>query len=219
MKPYTYIVGLLILFNLSACRQEHRLQTEEDFYAWINEPENGLMQERYINNIHLEIKYLPNELLILQEWQQHNRDTILLDSLKEQYQHAKTFVLTIGPDERDGKKAEDILFKGIGTYEEYREKLLSLSFGIEAFVSLKVDDIELKPVLSHLENVYGLVNSRKINIVFVPQSAEQESLLNSKDLDFTFNDEFFRTGIHHFIFRQDAINKIPKIKFTQHDAE
>jgi hypothetical protein len=190
--------------------------TEQEYYAWINKAENGLVKERYVNHTHFKVNLLPSDLLLLRALKTlPSAEQADLDSISRDLQHSTTFVITIGPDQREQEGRRDIVFSGVASYEEYRDKLMRLNFEMEEMILLKVGNEQLKPALTNFENVYGLTDHRKVNLVFVAKNEEQGKQIRQGDLELLFDDRIFNTGINRFVFRRADIEEVPNINLPQ----
>jgi hypothetical protein len=85
---------------------------------------------------------------------------------------------------------------------------------MEDFVQLKMGESKYKPVLSSMENTYGIGQSRDIMIVFSPSSLKDNGFLSSKELDFVYNDEIFEVGKCHFVFDRSDLKSAPDFPFA-----
>jgi hypothetical protein len=182
-----------------------------EYSNFINNPDNGLIVTRKINGLKISVKYLPAEYLEYKEMQ-GDKEVIKnqLDSLKKEYENSITFLMSIGPDEDKGNK-NDIMFDKIANYKEYAERLLSLNFEIDKNITLKTGNLELKPVLSALENTYGLSKSRNIVFAFAVTKADKEEIEKSNELDFSYSDDLFQLGLMHFNFSKNKLENLPLI--------
>lgn len=208
LKQAIYFLMLVILF--SSCKKQ-QVNSVADYSKWINDPDNGLIITRKVNGLELSVKYLPSEYLQYKDLQRdgkmHQTET---KEVKNDYKNTLTFLITVGPDEEKGNK-NDIMFNEISNYKEYTERLLSMNFEMDNNIVLKAGDIELKPVLSALENTYGLSKSRSIVIAFAPTDTQRKQLESSDEIDFTYSDELFDMGTMHFNFSGKDINHLPYI--------
>ncbi|HET6243903.1 MAG: hypothetical protein H0V01_04455 [Bacteroidetes bacterium] len=177
----------------------------------MNNLENGLIKSKSINGIKVTAKYLPPEFLVYKDLKTHDEfNTFLKDSLMEWYKFNHTFLLNIALDE-ENKNDMDVMRYGVKNYEEYKEKFISMNFDLTDFISLKIKDKKLSPVLINLENVYGLSKDRNVHLVFTTD--EKTNYTDFEELDLVYNDEIFETGINHFVFQKKDIESIPLIKF------
>ena len=202
-----------LLFGLSACQERAAsFKDVHELSKWMNNPKNGLVKTKSISGIKLTVRYLPAEYVAYQELKDNeNTSDAAKDSVLALYKNNLTFLFSIGPDESYSSEI-DIMRLGIGNYDEYSERALKLNFGMDEYVILKMGERKYQPVLSTLENVYGLSKQRNIYFVFAPEEPEADFRKNEK-LDFVFDDEIFNTGISHFIFLSENIKKIPSLSF------
>ena len=202
MKHFIYLLSLILLFS---CKRQ-QVNSVSYYSKWINNPDNGLFITRKINGLQLSIKYLPSEFLEYKD--REGNESAHLE--QNDYKNTLTFLMTIGPDEEKGNK-NDIMFDEISSYKEYTERLLALNFEIDKNITLKTRDLELKPVLSNLENTYGLSKNRSIVIAFAPTDEQRKKIEKADELEFTYSDELFDMGTMHFNFSGSDINHLPYI--------
>ena len=206
------ILAILVALLTNSCNQG--FQSATDMFQWINDPDNGLVKTKTINGIEIELKFLPPEFLTYREVKRlNNYSEEYVDSLLNYYRNSYSFLLKIGPDEKN--QDQDIMLKGVTSIEEFNIRAQKLNFEIGEYVSLTADNIEYEPVLSNMENVYGMHSHRNIYLVFSPNDNNM-SLLEAKKLDIRFNDELFETGISHFVYIKKNINNIPEVKFWKY---
>ena len=205
-----YIIGLLIICTLLFSCERKEVSSVAEYSKWINNPANGLIATRKINGLQISVKYLPAEYLEYKDIQEDEDSKKQVDDIKKEYKNSITFLMTIGPDEEKGNK-NDIMFDRIKNYKEYSERLLSLNFAISDNIQLKAGDVILKPVLSALENTYGLSKNRNIVFAFAPSETEKQLIESCSELDFTYADELFQLGYMHFTFKENNFKKLPTI--------
>lgn len=212
MKWLIHITLITTLF--SSCSSEEIFKSEASYNAALNNTDYGLVKTKTVNGIIMSVRYLPTDLLVLREL--NNRTTVSqaeLDSLRQQYVNSKTFVLTLTPDTNQTKA--DLMFGGVGSKEEYQEKVLKLNFGMDQYTSLHSLNAEYTPVLTNMENIYGLKASRDFNIVFVPRSVDEKlDYESSESLKFVFDDPYFKTGLNQFVFTKDDMTSSPGFTFN-----
>lgn len=204
-------IGLLSIVFLQGC-SSNSINEYKDYLSWLNDKDNGLVFDKEINGIQIKVKHLPSNFLAYQDLiNEKNVSKSKADSLIQSYDKSLTFLLTLGIDGE--KRKGDIMYQGVQDYEDYKRKLYHLNFDIENRISLKMEGKEYKPVLSNLENVYGLTDSRKIMLVFVPHEKKEETFYASNQIQFTYDDDLFNTGINHFTFNRKDINNTPTFTF------
>lgn len=204
-------IGALSLLILASCGQK-AITSFEDYLAWLNDEENGLVMSKEAGGISIKVKQLPSNYLAYQDLiKQSTIKKTEADSIIKSYDKSLTFLMTIGVD-GDVKKG-DIMYQGVKDYEEYKRQLYAMNFDIENDITIKIDGKTYRPVLSNLENVYGLTESRNITIVFVPETEKEQSFYLSEEVQFSYEDELFDTGINHFTFYRENINNSPTFTF------
>lgn len=190
------------------------IESDHEMLRWINNEENGFTQSKYANGLKLTVKYLPMEYLVLKELKSsktYSRKTV--DSLIGRYKNSKAFVFTISPDERE-ESGSDVMYKNVQSLSEFKQRVWDMNFNINQFVKLKSDKSEFEPVLSTMENIYGLGKQRSVYFVF-SDNEKSKGLHEATDLDFVYTDEIYNTGISHFIFKKDDLDKLPKVNFLK----
>lgn len=213
MKRIVYIglgLSLCISALILASGPTTEVHSFREYVEYLSDPDNGLVKERFVNGLKLRVKYLPPDYMAYQELSKDNGWTREAhDSLRSYYAECFNVVLSIGPD--DETATGDIMMAGVRSYEDYANNVYDMNFSMERFISLKADSREYKPVLSTLENVYGLQQHRNIVLAFV-DNHRGEDLRRSETLDVVFRDELFRTGINHFVFLQSDVQSVPQLK-------
>ena len=200
--PFTYLqfLGLLLLYSC----QQSSFTSESAFYKWWNNPQNGLVKEREIGNLHIEVKYVPPKFSSFNEMKGDQFSKFQLDSLTNIYSKLRTFTITLEPI--NDLKEHDLLQATSANFQEYRKKVIDLNFNTTDFISLKTGNKTFEPVISRMDNLYDLSPKKKLTVVFASKTIHQD-LLSDERLDFVFNDLLFNTGINHFVFNKEEIDQ------------
>lgn len=179
-----------------------------EYNKWLSNSENGCKVIKEVNGMIIEVKYLPINYLALKELDA-NRTTQQFDSLVKIYQYSTTFSITFKP--KEGHQGNDVMFDGISDYKGYIERAMELNFDLESKIKLNANNQTYSPVLSSLENTYGLTKGRQVYLVFADKTQKGE-LEKSSTIDLVYADETYNLGILHFTFDYNAIKKnLPKI--------
>jgi len=206
------LIALILVFS-SCWSEPNQIDKMHSYLAWINDEANGLVKTRYINGIKLSLKYLSPEYLVYKDFPDITSTSSLKknDSLIKAFANSLSFMLSIGPDERD-EDGVDITHRKISNYKEYAERIHTLNFDMENYFLLKTEDNEFMPVLSSMENTYELTKGRNIILVFAPHTEDQTTdFYSSGELDIVYHDELFDTGTSHFVFDRAEISKASQI--------
>lgn len=194
---FLFLIGIFVIFS---CNKK---PTYEEVSAMIEKASSGLNQEREVNGVKVKIKYLPSNYLAYQEAVKlENLSVKSYDSLLNYYNNTYTFVMSIGPS--SDLERGDIMVEGVRDMKEYSERFLNMNFNIENKVNLQDEEEINMPILSHMENIYGLEKSRNILFVF---NKNKKSPLDGQ-LNFIYEDELFGMGTLHFGFDKNELNKI-----------
>ncbi|MBI4646902.1 MAG: hypothetical protein HY738_10000 [Bacteroidia bacterium] len=211
-----YISYIVIFVIITSCSDKTQLNTFQEYAEYLNDPENGLIKIKTVNGYELKVHYLPPAYSAYLELSQ---DSVITkkeaDSVLKDYLDGLTFMLSIGPDKNRGYSG-NIMYNGITKYEEYKERLINLSFSIENFVTLKTGNEIYSPVLSSFDFEYGLKENKNILFVFLPIN-NNNSFHTSDNLDFVFEDFVFDTGMNHFVFNRKDINSLPEFNFWNYE--
>ncbi|MBO9703619.1 MAG: hypothetical protein J7604_25670 [Sporocytophaga sp.] len=211
MKVRFYIPFLLLPLLISCSKS--KISNFTEYMKWINNPEHGLVKEKYVSGLKISVKYLPPDFLAHKELKRmESRVETTKDSLVNLYSKSKTFLITIAPDEREGEKKGDLMLTGISNYREYKERVFDLNFNLEEYVELIAGKEVYEPVLSGMINGYDLTNKKEFYLVFSEKQGQQ-GLDQSKEMDLVFDDEFFNSGRTHFLFKQEHLASIPQFVF------
>jgi len=191
---------------LWSCNREKQLLTANDYLAWMDDEANGLVRAHHVNGMEVRVKYLPAEYLVHRELGVSSTRQ-QRDSLLKLYESSLSFLMTLGPDAAKGERG-DVMQRGLQKYSEYAERVHTMNFDLEQLVRVEGNGISVRPVLSAMENTYGLQESRSIIFAFALEPAQRTQLL-SGDIDFIYEDELFELGILHFAFNQKDLQQLP----------
>ncbi len=210
------LVFFVFLFvSMSACSFFNKEKDPAEYFAWLNDPDNGLIKQKRINGLLLTVKYLPADLLAYQDCKNNKSYTpAQKDSLIKSYSNTMTFLLTVAPDETDSTSViKDVMYYNLENQEEFQHRAETMNFEMEKYVELKTSDsLIYSPVLTNMENTYSLTNGRNITCVFAPMKNKEE-FKKVKEFDFVWDDAIFQSGLNHFVFDNNSIFSSPRLKF------
>ncbi|MBI5539681.1 MAG: hypothetical protein HY951_06450 [Bacteroidia bacterium] len=205
--PLVFVICIVASFVFSGCKKSDP-ETYNEYLSWINDPDNGYIKERRVWGIVYQARYLPSDYLVLKDLKDKTIDLKNTDSLFSIYDSCLTIMLTIGPNNELQEKT-DLFMNGVKDLNEFKERVQLLSFNMSEQIKLKTGNLISKPVLYNYENIYGLKPDRDFIFVFAPESLSQKEFYSSDTLDVIYEDKIFGTGIHHFIFLRNQINRKP----------
>lgn len=196
-----FLYSTVVIFILS-CGQndEKRIQ---NVYKWINDEDNGLKKTKIIDDVQITVKYLPAELQAYRDLEE-NEAKSNFDSLVRSYSHQKSFMVSF----KSMDDSKNIMYKDVSDKDDYDQRIKDLSFDIGRKLKMTICGSDLRPTLFHYEPNYGSSKTANIYVVF-----SGEKVMNCDDaFNIAYYDHVFGTGISHFTFKQNDINRIPKLK-------
>ena len=207
-----FILNLLLLgcfFSTVSCKSS--IEEEHEYLSYINDATHGLVKEKRVGDLIVQVKYLPSDLLAWKELHTKKSTAQQKDSISTLYDQSITFLLSVSPDSSKGA-TDDILYRGVSDEQSFKQRVSELNFDIERMLKLNAGNKEYYPALAVMENTYGTSSTKNFYIVF---SAEDKKKIGTayKELDLVFTDELFATGINHFVFEQEAIEHIPSFNW------
>lgn len=206
MVKNSFKVFIAILICLIFSCRNSELEYKE-YLKYLADKDNGLVKEASAGGVKVKVKYLPTDYLIYKA--AHNSDSVAskaqIENLHKEYENSLTFILTLGP--ADGESFS-ITRVGINSYEEFAQRIETMSFNMKEYISLVVGDKEYKPDLIQLESINSLEQSKNIIVVFNTVDKAGVNIMQD-DLVFIYNDELFLTGVNKFKFKKSDLVHIP----------
>jgi hypothetical protein len=202
------VIGSIALL-LTGCAARSRDRVDLGFLeGYARNAENGLTRSRAVNGIRTTVSLVPPVVGALREWKR-STDTCgpALDQLIDQHNDQLSFVLNLAAD---GEHAQgDVMYAGVTDLESYKQQAFNLNFSWDQYVELRCGDQRYAPVLSTLENTYGLTHDRNVVLVFAPPTTGDSAFYASETLDLVVHDAWFGTGSQHFKFQRADLQKVP----------
>jgi len=201
------VITVLVFLSCS----KTAFDSEEEFYKWVNDADNGFVKVQESNGFRLEVKCLPTDYLTYLELSKRDKPYTKNDitQLQKEFGESKTFVLTIEHED----KAVDPTYYNVMDMPEYKERIRKLNFNMKEHIYIKGNDgSEITPVLATMENIYQVSNKKTLYLVF----PNTDNKLNEAEMiDLVFEDTFLKTGINHFKFSNKDLNRLPKFNFIK----
>lgn len=197
----------LVLSVLCACKPS--VLDYKSYMAYLANKDNGLTKENAAAGIKLKVKYLPLDYQVynaIKSLDAGSKETE--SSIRKSYENSLTFLFTLGPDDDE---SFSITRLGVKNYEEFAQRIETMSFGMKEFITLRVKDKEYKPDLAQMESINSLEQSKSIIVVFNAVDSTGAKIMND-DLTFVYSDEIFNTGISRFDFKLADIKGLPALK-------
>lgn len=199
------IILIIVTFMYSCKSDKHSIPVSLDFKgfeSWISDEENGLVKIREYHGLEFSMFYLPSTYLAYKDKKQAN--IMNKDSLIDYYSQTLNFMMRV----RLIDKNPNVLYLGISSIEEYKERIMQLNFGLDSLLKMHIKSKEYVPILTSFENTYGISPYANVNIVFILPKDIKEG----DEVDISFQDDIFNTGIQHFLFDYTQMKTVPIIK-------
>ena len=193
----------VIGFLFASCSNE---VSRDEFVKYMNAPENGLVKTKAVGDVQVSLQLVPSQFLAYNEMDASFQAS--LDSVNKLYNESYNFMLSLSNTKNNEEK--DIMYKELGGIEEFRRRSEMMNFNLDNYCWVNTPSGEIHPVLSNMENTYGLSKARKIHFVFGKKS-EQVDLTQFDELKISFDDPLFGTGKTNFIFNKSDLDKIPRL--------
>ncbi len=205
MKVISFVTLALLFFSCSDKNAGAGLDYTA-YMAWINNPVNGCIVEKQVGDLILSAKLLPAPFLALKDIQAQGLDSGAYDSLLSSYSGSASFYFRLQPT--GSSESSDLAYVDVTDRNEYVQRVYDMAFNMKHMFYLECGDIELEPVLFHMENDYGLSPGSSMIVVFRADDAAHACGDNWR---FVFSDGLFSSGINMFSF----VNKsnYPSVKF------
>jgi hypothetical protein len=203
---WKYHLGLLITIVVlltGACKHTEKSMTREQLVKYINNKENGLVQEQEVNGISTRVSYQPAQMLVAQELEgEQKKDTATIKELESKYKDYYYFLLKYS---KDGKEA----IRQLGDFSRYSDMVQVLSFNMQRFVNATTPQKDTLPLADYLfDQTYGMSDGNTILLSF-----EKAKLQNSKTIDINIAECGFKTGNLKFRFEKEQIEKTPALLY------
>ena len=174
------------------------------------DPENGITKEKVTHGIKLKVKYLPVNYLVYNAVKSNDGaiSKVELEKIKRSYANSLTFMLTLGPDDNEAFSITNV---GIENYEQFAQRIETMSFNMKEYLALYVNSKKYVPELVQMETINTLEPSKNLIVVF-NNLDEKGNDITSNDMTFVFNDELFYTGINKFVFKAKDLKTLPELE-------
>lgn len=180
------------------------------YTAWLQEHPDACLREKEINEIRIQLRYIPADFSAYKELTSLDDDYTqhTFDSLRNLYACGLHFQLSLEADPARHK----LLYENLEDQNDYRQRIETLSFYPQDFVSLETEGEEIFPVLSQYEGYNELSNKILVHVVFSPAwyACEKYGEANHK-MAVVFKDPYWETGVNRFAFETSQLKSIPTL--------
>jgi len=190
------IVFLLVILLFSCTARLSPLE----YKAWLEDPENGLLQETKKSGLTVKAFYRPQTYLVLNDLGLESLSDSSIATMKKEYAGIQYYELVISMDSSD-------FIKGYSRDKnDYMNNLYYFTFAFQKDISLIYPGIDTIPVnLYHFERSYGMSYSKKFLIGFEDNKHKGDRLLH-------IDSPLLPTGVINVCFDATNIDKASAIE-------
>ncbi len=197
------IFVITILLLTVSCK---RTLTESKLINYIKNPDNGLIQNKAINEVEIRVYYRPSDLLVAQELKAKGKVTdSLIKAYRGEYGNNLYFAMSIM------KGGGEVLSSFAGNRQEYGAMVQQLAFGLDQKVLMTTSSGDTLHLLDYIfPRTYGHAPTTDLLFVF-----ENKKLDNSEWISLKLEEFGLSTGDLRFKFYTKDLKRVPKLKFEQ----
>ncbi|MEM7106689.1 MAG: hypothetical protein AAF519_00590 [Bacteroidota bacterium] len=200
---------ILILLLVNGCSKKTDEFGWDAYTSWLAEESNGLYKMKQSKNINITATFQPSDFIIyksLDPDQGYHLQSV--DSLRTSLHGSLNFQITISAKNPD----VNLLWWGVGSYPDYKQRVNQLSFNAGQMLRLVIDDQESQVLLTHFEGYNELSDKIILHVAFENKNG---GLLDSQSkIKLTFEDPFWGSGVNHFTYKMEDITNVPKLTFS-----
>lgn len=200
-KLISHILTVSCIMVLWGCQSLP--QTPEELAAYVQDPQHGLIQEKQVGPVRMQVQYRPTDLLVAQELP-GSRDAEQIKALREKYRQYAYFILSYSQDNKEAlyQRAD---------YGQFSETLQNLAFRMNRFTQFTTSHQDtISPVDFAYPRLYGHGNSTQVMLVF-----DREKIPDDDWIQLTVEDVGLGTGRQHFRFDNKQLHNAPSINFIK----
>jgi hypothetical protein len=172
-----------------------------DYVRWVEDEANGLLVKKEMDNCRLSLQYKPVEYVVLLEKRDPGLTRTAMEKRQKELEGMRYFTFSIRP-----KGTSEVLSEGIGSQNEYYERL-------DYFTSLAQNDFSivqgvdtLPCLLYHFERNYGVSPENKIVLGF-----ESRPFKAGTGMALLYEDRVLGCGKQQFSITAESLDKIPQL--------
>jgi hypothetical protein len=179
-----------------------------EYIEWVRKTENGLSQERTINDLDFKVSFIPWELHALKELDE-KCSQVMVDKSVNEIKDMFYFTLKISSN----KLPVELLRIDNPSTEEYNGRIEYYSFKMQNDIKLVLEKDTIDCSLFHFERTYNASPEATFNLGFLlPDKMKNKKQMIYPDMTMSVDENIFNTGIVNVTFKKSDLNKIPSLK-------
>ncbi|MES2779268.1 MAG: hypothetical protein V4651_05155 [Bacteroidota bacterium] len=193
----------LSIITFLGCSGQKRV-SQEEYITWVNNAENGLVQEQVVGDYKFSFQYLPAEYMALKELMASEimPTKPVFDSVLNNYRGLQYGVMKIGALIEGG----DVLKQSITSEAEYFERIQYYTTIVPRDIFIVKGNDTLNCAMHHFERTFSISSFNTIMLGF-------ENNSDSNDQIVVYDDQVLGTGKISFFISREALSNIPLIEF------
>jgi|GEM_PF-706199 len=198
-----FLPGFVVLVSsvFTGCNRPYT--HEQDLLSYVQNPDNGLVQQRIVNETHISVMLRPTDLLVAQEIRHAPELPYSIDSLRAMYSDKLYFVLSFS------NKGNEIENQFLNDRNQYQKAVAYAAAGMQQDIAAVAGN-DTVPLIGYIyPRMYGSTEKNDIMLVF-----ERDRLLKPNAFRLLIKDRMFGLGIQEFVFHKEDIDKIPALKLN-----
>lgn len=200
---FSIIIAVLIL---TSCDYRPDKLRPNEYLEWRSENIQEFIQSRDHKDFTITAEYMEPQFLALIELGK-SAGTRDYSGIYNEYKCGLTFNISF--------KVKDprvnLLRKDITSIEDYNHRIYILSYRMDEFITLEVNNEIMKPVLYNYEGYNELNQSINFRTVFVPEGTGCNDFDTLEKLQITVDDQLWGSGLTTFTFEGNAIGDFPEV--------
>lgn len=196
---------VLIIFAFFSCNTREVFSSEEDFYKYLGDANNGYVQSKIVKGIKFTLSYRPTDALVKQE-ARSKISISKLDSLRHKYNRFLYFNLSVS------KNNEELLSAVPKDINEFGQLAKKLSFSMNDYVNLYTQSKDTLSLIDYAyPRMFGATQETTMLLVF----NKANKIKTTPVLNFTIEDLGLKTGEVKFKINSKKIINEPQLDFNQ----
>ncbi len=198
-----FVVFLSCIILLCNGCDSSMLSTEE-FIQWVDDPDNGLIQEQVVGEYKFIFQYRPTAYMVLKDLDANELDInqAMFDSTLREYNGLQYGILKIGTV----KGNDEFLKQSVVSEQEYFDRIQYFTSSVQNDLYLLNEQDTLPCKMLHFERTFSINSFDNIILGFEADQKETDKTI-------VFSDKALGTGDIKFFIPGKVLANIPQIAF------
>jgi len=203
MRKVINCIGIVFLFlSLASCKKNMKAG---EYVSYVSKNDNGLRKNTVVDGFEFCMQYRPYDYIILME-SKGNFKSYDLEKRSSELKGTAWFSITI---KRSDNNSTPLRY-GITSIEEYNQRLNYYLNEAKKDIWLVYDNETIHPASYLFENNYNLTPQETIMVGFFLPAGEDYP---KKNMQLSYNDQVFKSGIIKATYSEDALRNIPNLVY------